>query len=67
MKFGQDKCAYIKKDKGKNTTATPIEINGLTIKPIQEGESFRYLGQNENVTYEEQLIEKGFRKSTFLE
>ena len=52
MKFGQDKCAYIKIEKGKNTTTTPIEINGLTIKPIQEGESYRYLGQDENIAYE---------------
>ena len=52
MKFGQDKCAYIKIEKEKNTTTTPIEINGLTIKPIQEGESYRYLGQDENVAYE---------------
>ena len=52
MKFGQDKCAYIKIEKEKNTTTTPIEINGLTIKPIQEGKSYRYLGQDENVAYE---------------
>ena len=52
MKFGQDKCAYIKIEKGKNTTTTPIEINGLTIKPIQEGESYRYLGQDEYIAYE---------------
>ena len=52
MKFGQDKCAYIKIEKRKNTTTTPIEINGLTIKPIQEGESYRYLGQDENIAYE---------------
>ena len=52
MKFGQDKCAYIKVGKGKNTTAAPIEINGLTIKPIQEGESCQYLGHDENVAYE---------------
>ena len=51
MKFGQDKCAYIKIEKGKNTTTTPIEINGLTIKPIQEGESYRYLGQDKNIAY----------------
>ena len=51
IKFGQDKCAYIKIEKGKNTT-TPIEINGLTIKPIEEGESYRYLGQDENIAYE---------------
>ena len=66
MKFGQDKCAYIKIEKGKNTTTTPIETNGLTIKPIQEGESFRYLGQDENIAYEE-TINKGFQKSSFLE
>ena len=52
MKFGQDKCAYIKTEKGKNTTTTPIEINGLTIKPIQEGESYRYLGQDKYIAYE---------------
>ena len=52
MKFGQDRCAYIKIEKGKNTTTTPIEINGLTNKPIQEGESYRYLGQDENIAYE---------------
>ena len=66
MTFGQDKCAYIKIEKGKNTTTTPIETNGLTIKPIQEGESFRYLGQDENIAYEE-TINKGFQKSSFLE
>ena len=66
MKFGQDKCAYIKIEKGKNTTTTPIETNGLTIKPIQEGESFRYLGQDENIAYEG-TINKGFQKSSFLE
>ena len=51
-KFGQDKCAYIKTEKGKNTTTTPIEINGLMIKPIQKGDSYQYLGQDENVAYE---------------
>ena len=52
MKFGQDKCAYIKIEKGKNTTTIPIEINGLMIKLIQEWESYRYLGQDENGAYE---------------
>ena len=51
-KFGQDKCGYIKTEKGKNTISTPIEINGLTIKSIQEGKSYRYLGQDENIAYE---------------
>ena len=40
MKFDQDKCTYIQIEKGKNTTTTPVEINGLTIKSFQEGESY---------------------------
>ena len=60
MKFGQDKCAYIKIEKGKNTTTTPTEINGLTIKPIQEGESYRYLGQDKNVAYEGAINKERF-------
>ena len=52
MKSGQDKCAYIKIEKGEeNSTTRPIEINGLTIKSIQEGKSYRYLGQDENIAY----------------
>ena len=43
MKFGKDKCAYIKTEKRKNASATPIEMNGSKIKLIQEGESYRYL------------------------
>ena len=65
MKFGQEKCAYIKIEKGKNTTTSAIEINGLKIKPIQEGESYRYLGQDENVAYEEQLTKKGSQMSIY--
>ena len=52
MKFVQDKCTYTKIEKGKNTTTSAIEINVLKIKPIQEGESYRYLSQDENVAYE---------------
>ena len=64
MKFGQGKCAYIKIEKGKNTTTSAIEINGLKIKPIQEGEIHRYLGQDENVACEG--TKKGLQKSTYL-
>ena len=67
MKFGQDKCAYIKIEKRKNTTTTPIEINGLTIKPIQEGESYRYLGQDENIAYKGTINKERVQRSTFLE
>ena len=67
MKFGQDKCAYIKIEKGNNTTTALIEINGLTIKPIQEGESYRYLGQDENIAYKGTINKERVQRSTFLE
>ena len=52
MRLGQNKCAYSKIQKEKNTATAPIQINDLTVKPTQEGESYRYLGQDENVAYE---------------
>ena len=65
MKFGQDKCAYIKIEKGKNTTTTPVEINGLTIKPIQEGQRYRYLGRDENIAYEGTITKERVSKEYF--
>ena len=62
MKFGQDKCAYIKIEKGKNTTTAPIEINGLTNKPIREGESYGYLRQDENIAQEGRINNKRVSK-----
>ena len=52
MKFGEDKCAFIKIEKGNiNSDETNIKMNNLTIKQIQEGESYKYLGQDENISY----------------
>ena len=33
----------------------PISINGLTIKPIEKGDNYKYLGINENITYNGQI------------
>ena len=52
MKFGESKCAYLKIQKGliKQSAQNP-EINNVCIKPIKEGESYKYLGQDENLRY----------------
>ena len=52
MKFGESKCAYLKIQKGliKQSAQHP-EINNICIKPIKEGESYKYLGQDENFGY----------------
>ena len=51
MKFGESKCAYLKIEKGLiKQSAQNLEIN-VCIKPIKEGESYKYLGQDENLGY----------------
>ena len=56
MTFGEDKCAYICIDRGKRKSlGKSIEINGVTIKELQEDEPYRYLGQDETVGYDGKL------------
>ena len=51
MKFGESKCAYLNIEKGLiKQSAQNLEIN-VCIKPIKEGESYKYLGQDENLGY----------------
>ena len=52
MKFGERKCAYLKIEKGfiKQSTQN-LEINNVCIKPIKEGELYKYLGQDEKLGY----------------
>ena len=52
MKFEQSKCSYMAVERGKITAATePITINNVTITPMKEGDSYKYLGQDENLGY----------------
>ena len=66
MDFGQDKCAYITIAKGKLLPTTKeLKMNGLTIKPIEEGESYRYLGRDENISYGGQVNKERVRNEYF--
>ena len=52
MQFGIDKCADININNGKQTICkTPLEMNGLVIQPVAEEDTYRYLGQDENIEY----------------
>ena len=52
MTFGEDKCAFMEIHKGNMVNnLEPLVINNLTIKPIQHGDSYRYLGIDENISY----------------
>ena len=50
MKFGESKCTYLKIEKGLiKQSAQNLEIDNVCIKPIKEGESYKYLGQDKTL------------------
>ena len=52
MKFGQSKCPDMVVERGKIPAATePITINNVTINTMKERDSYKYLGQDENLGY----------------
>ena len=52
MTFAEDKRAYQQIEKGKLISNTKeLPINDLKTKPVPEGDSYKYLGIDENVSY----------------
>ena len=52
MQFGEDNCAYLQIENGKvMQNLKPISINGLTTKPIEKGDNYKYLGIDGNISY----------------
>ena len=51
-------------EKGKITNANSITIYGVTIQPIREGESYKYLGQDENLGQWRRYGRVNFRATT---
>ena len=55
MKFGEDKCAFIHIGQGITKKSSPLNINHLTIQSVADGDSYKYLGTDENITYNSPL------------
>ena len=50
--FGDNKCAYQEIQNGKLLQCkNNLEINQLLIKAMKEGDTFKYLGIDENISY----------------
>ena len=53
MKFGVSKCAYQVIERGKHKAQNEdLEINGLQIQEIQEGDGYKYLEIDESIGIE---------------
>ena len=51
MKFGESQCAYLKIEGLIKQPVHNLEIDNVCIKPIKEGELYKYLEQGENLGY----------------
>ena len=51
IKFGEEKCAFLHIEKGIIKKTLLLNINHLTIQPVADGGSYKYLGIDENITY----------------
>ena len=52
MIFGESKCTFLVIDKGKIVESHEVIVmNWVTIKPLKDGDSYKYLDQDENIGY----------------
>ena len=66
MDFGIDKCTYMKVVKGKQVNnLQPLEMNGIVIQPIEEGDTYKYLRQDENINFDGPFNKERVTKECF--
>ena len=78
MIFGESKCAFLAINKGKTVESHEVIVmNGVAIKSLKDGDSYKYLGQDENIGYlgplnkgrvtaEYKNVYERFRQANFL-
>ena len=68
MDFGTNKFAYLKIVKGMIVSdGEPLVMNNLTIKPVKEDDTYKYLGIDEKIVTMDQSKKKEFRRNMLLE
>ena len=66
MDFGTNKCAYLKIVKGMIISdEEPLVMNNLTIKPVKEGDTYKYLEIDENIGYHGPINKERVSKEYF--
>ena len=56
MSFGSDKCAYMCIQNGKRyIRGESIKMNGLDLNELEFSESYKYLGQDEDISYKGEM------------
>ena len=67
MKFGEEKCAFLHIEKGIIKKFSLLNINHVIVQPVADGDSYKYLGIDKNITYNGPLIKKKFSRNISTE
>ena len=51
IKFGEEKCTFLQIEKGIIKKSAPLNINDLKTQTVADGDSYKYLSIDENITY----------------
>ena len=66
MEFGTDKCAYLYIENGnRKTLGDTININGLHLEELEDGDTYKYLGQDEAVGFASPLNQEKVAKEYY--
>ena len=66
MGFGIDKCSYMKVVKGKQVgNLQPLEMNDIVIQTIEEEDTYKYVGQDENIDFDGPINKEKVTKEYF--
>ena len=66
MSFGSDKCAYMYVHNGKRKVrGETIQMNGLELRELEMEESYKYLGQDEDISYQGTLNKERVTKEYY--
>jgi len=66
MSFGSDKCAYINIERGhKVSLGKEFTINNIQLSELKNGESYKYLGQDEDIEIISELNKERVRNEYF--
>ena len=67
MDFGTDKCVYLKIEKGTIVRdRDPLAMNNPAIKSVKEGNTYKYLGVDENISYHGPINKERVSKGYFI-
>ena len=66
MSFGGDKCAYMHINNGKRKVrGETINMNGLELRELEMNESYKYLGQDEDISFKGALNKERVTKEYY--